>query len=205
MAKAFTEEERIKIKEDLKKVGEEIFSKYGLKKTSIGDITEAVGIGKGSFYSFYPSKELLFVDILAEINSEIKIIIKDYIQNDLKIKKGEVYKMFKMIFHFIHSRPLYIKFFSDSENLYALRRKLPKDFMENCSQKEQMPFIQLMSVLKKKGLVREEIDDELALGILKSINLTYLNRDFIGENILKDVLDAKLFMFAEWLEKEDLK
>jgi AcrR family transcriptional regulator len=205
MAKAFSEEEKIKIQKDMKIVGEEIFSKFGLKKTKIGDITEAVGIGKGSFYAFYPSKEMLFLDILGNIGKELKIKIKDYIDNELKIEKGEIYKIFKIIFDFWFSRPLWIKFFSESENLYALKRKLPKDFMKGHIEEEKGLFFDLLNFLKDKGLLKENIDYGLALGILKSINLTCLNRELIGEDIIYEVIDLKMRMFAIWLEKEDLK
>ena len=205
MAKAFTEEERIKIQKDMKRVGEEIFSKFGLRKTNIGDITEAVGIGKGSFYAFYPSKEMLFLDILGNIGEELKIKIEEYIVNELKIKKGEVYKIFKIIFDFWFSRPLWIKFFSESENLFALKRKLPKDFLKDHTDKEKLPFMALMELLSEKGLIKKDIDYGLALGILKSINMTYLNRELIGEDIIYEVIDLKLRMFSVWLEREDLK
>lgn len=205
MAKAFSEEEKIKIQKDMKRVGEEIFSKFGLRKTNIGDITEAVGIGKGSFYAFYPSKEMLFLDILGNIGEELKRKIEDYIKNELKVEKGEVYKIFKMIFDFWFSRPLWIKFFSESENLYALKRKLPKDFMKDHADEEKKPFMALMDILVVRGLIKENIDYSLALGILKSINMTYLNRELIGEDIIYEVIDLKMRMFAVWLEREDLK
>ena len=32
----------------------------GMKKTSVDQLTKAVGIAKGSFYKFYESKEMLF-------------------------------------------------------------------------------------------------------------------------------------------------
>lgn len=205
MAKAFSEEEKIKIQNDIKRVGEEIFSKFGLKKTNIGDITEAVGIGKGSFYAFYPSKEMLFLDILANIGEELKIKIEDYIKNELKVEKGEIYKIFKIIFDFWFTRPLWIKFFSESENLFALKRKLPKDFLKDKEDKEKVPFINLLKILEEKGLVKKGIDANLAMGILRSINMTYLNRELIGEDIIYEVIDLKLRMFSAWLEKEDLK
>ena len=42
-----------------------------MKKTSVDQLTRAVGIAKGSFYKFYESKEMLFFAVLEGIHSEL--------------------------------------------------------------------------------------------------------------------------------------
>lgn len=42
----------------------------GMKKTSVEQLTQAVGIAKGSFYKFYESKEMLFFAVLEDIHTE---------------------------------------------------------------------------------------------------------------------------------------
>ena len=42
-----------------------------LKKTSVDQLTKAVGIAKGSFYKFYESKEILFFAVLEDIHAEL--------------------------------------------------------------------------------------------------------------------------------------
>ena len=41
-----------------------------MRKTSVEQLTEAVGISKGSFYKFFDSKELLFFAVLEDIHTE---------------------------------------------------------------------------------------------------------------------------------------
>ena len=43
----------------------------GMKKTSVDQLTKAVGIAKGSFYKFYESKEMAFFAVLESIHSEL--------------------------------------------------------------------------------------------------------------------------------------
>ena len=43
----------------------------GMRKTSVDQLTQAVGISKGSFYKFFESKELLFFAVLEDIHSEL--------------------------------------------------------------------------------------------------------------------------------------
>ena len=42
------------------KIGERLFSRYGYKDVNIGDITKEAGVGTGSFYTYFPSKEAFY-------------------------------------------------------------------------------------------------------------------------------------------------
>lgn len=67
----FTDEKRERVREALRETGRELFARYGIRKTSISELTETVGIGKGTFYQFYDSKEKLYVDILNQYREEV--------------------------------------------------------------------------------------------------------------------------------------
>lgn len=63
-------------------IAQEIFSKYGYKKTTLDDIANAVRKGKSSLYYYFNSKEDLFQEvILKEVDilkdSLEKVIVKD--------------------------------------------------------------------------------------------------------------------------------
>jgi AcrR family transcriptional regulator len=60
MPKAFSEHEKDIIRAQMREKGKDLFEKQGLKKTSVDELTAAVGISKGAFYLFYESKEELF-------------------------------------------------------------------------------------------------------------------------------------------------
>ena len=45
--------------------------RLGMRKTSVDQLTQAVGISKGSFYKFFDSKELLFFAVLEDIHTEL--------------------------------------------------------------------------------------------------------------------------------------
>jgi AcrR family transcriptional regulator len=57
MPRAFKESEREKIRKRLMQAGEESLRRGGVKSLVIDDIARAAGISKGSFYSFFPSRE----------------------------------------------------------------------------------------------------------------------------------------------------
>jgi len=56
MVRAFTENEKALLRQRLLEIGRDLFITQGLKKTSIEEITQPLGIAKSSFYLFFPPK-----------------------------------------------------------------------------------------------------------------------------------------------------
>jgi len=67
---AFTENQNETIRRDLIREARRCGVTIGMRKTSVEQLTNAVGISKGSFYKFFPSKELLFFAVLEDIHTE---------------------------------------------------------------------------------------------------------------------------------------
>ena len=67
---AFTDEQNEMIRRDLIREARRCGVAAGMRKTSVEQLTEAVGISKGSFYKFFASKELLFFAVLEDIHAE---------------------------------------------------------------------------------------------------------------------------------------
>ena len=68
---AFTDYEAEQIREALLDEARRCAFTLGMRKTSVEQLTQAVGISKGSFYKFYESKELLFFAVLEGIHTEL--------------------------------------------------------------------------------------------------------------------------------------
>ncbi len=68
---AFTDYETEQLRVALLKEARRCAVTLGLRKTSVDQLTRAVGIAKGSFYRFYESKEMLFFAVLESIHFEL--------------------------------------------------------------------------------------------------------------------------------------
>ena len=68
---AFTDYEAEQLHKALLKETRRCAVTLGMKKTSVDQLTKAVGIAKGSFYKFYESKEMAFFAVLESIHSEL--------------------------------------------------------------------------------------------------------------------------------------
>ena len=70
MPKAFDATEKAAIRAALLRVGFQHFERLGVRQTRVEDICREVGIAKGSFYSFFPSREELFMTIVEAREAE---------------------------------------------------------------------------------------------------------------------------------------
>ena len=68
---AFTDYETEQLHKALLKETRRCAVTLGMKKTSVDQLTKAIGIAKGSFYKFYESKEMAFFAVLESIHSEL--------------------------------------------------------------------------------------------------------------------------------------
>ena len=61
---AYTEEERVQVRQALVATGLQLMAKQGIQHTTVEQIYRAVGISRTFFYSFFPTKEDLVVETL---------------------------------------------------------------------------------------------------------------------------------------------
>ena len=61
----------------------------GMRKTSVDQLTQAVGISKGSFYKFYESKELLFFAVLEDIHAELYAVVDRALHENIDLPPAE--------------------------------------------------------------------------------------------------------------------
>ena len=71
MATAFTAKERASIEKRLREVALECAASLGMRRTTVDELARRAGISKGAFYSFFESKEHLFLSMLEQVHSEI--------------------------------------------------------------------------------------------------------------------------------------
>jgi AcrR family transcriptional regulator len=79
----------IRNRKKIKKSGLDVFAEKGLHETKIEDITETADLGKGTFYSHFNSKEVLFTELLDDSIQKLISLIKTCCkQNNAQSLKG---------------------------------------------------------------------------------------------------------------------
>lgn len=71
MPKIYSEVEKRHIVEGLKREANLLMQEKGVKKTTVDELVKRVGIPKGTFYLFYPSKEMLLFDVSQDFHQQV--------------------------------------------------------------------------------------------------------------------------------------
>ena len=122
----FSESEKEQIKARLFTEGERLFGTYGLKKVTIDEIVSAVNIAKATFYTFYDSKEYLYLDIVQDIQhrifTELDILLDT---NTALMNKQRVRQVFTAMYDLMLKYPILSQISSGTVELIS--RKVSKE------------------------------------------------------------------------------
>lgn len=165
MAK-FTELEKEKIREELLKVAYRFFVDKGFKNTSLEDITSSVGIAKSSFYIFFESKKILYMELLAHEGEQIekqvwpKVIAAKDIRSAIKIYLNEM--ALELEDKILTQRLVY-----DLEEYKIVSRKLNPDYVGSEHLRSIVPLVEFIKLRQDSN---EIIDEEpgIIAGVLRA-------------------------------------
>ena len=87
MPQIYSDEEKKEIIERLKKEANILMQEKGVKKTTVDELVKREGIPKGTFYLFYPSKEMLLYDVSQDFHKQVDAYITDGVCKIIKDKK----------------------------------------------------------------------------------------------------------------------
>lgn len=197
MARGFSEEEKIKIKSQLLEKGRELFSQYGLKKTGVKDLTQAVGIAQGSFYSFFESKEVLFFYIIGLEEDRIKKALFDKgIINEKLTQRG--FNLFlKASLEELDKSEILKRLYLEGE-YETLLRKLPQSIIDEHIQGDEDLLQPLINHWQQEGTMIKK-EPAVIAGLIRSIFTITLHRKEIGEAVFEDTLDLLIECVAKGL------
>lgn len=201
MPKAFSDNEIKIIDNKLIEAGRDLFSKFGLKKTGIKDITKAVGISQGSFYSFYSSKEELYFTIL---EAEEEKIQEEILKSG--IFKGEItaqsFKDFLLKgFQLIDKNQMIKRLYQNQQEYQQIVRKLPPEKIDSHIKSDTEKLMPIITSLQQKEKIIEQ-DPEVISGLLRALFLMTLHREEIGEEIYPDTIKLLIDLISRGLIKE---
>lgn len=128
MPKAFDDAERDTIRSAMKAVGLKHFERAGLRAARIDDICRDVGIAKGSFYAFFPSKEDLFMAIVEEREEQHRRDMFEFISAATGTPAHRAGRLFDLLLGKIESDPVLNLILLNNEIPYLLRKLGPDRF-----------------------------------------------------------------------------
>ena len=191
MPKIISDYERERTKEAIEKHTKQlIIAKRGIKDITVDDIVRSAGLSKGSFYSYFKSKEECFYKVLetavAGVFEQIELIKKEKLST-----KEKAVKFLREVF-FADDR---VGYYFSTTDIEALFRKLPPEY---------------------SGMEQNFIGDGLITNIMEAMNISHTQAEAlftlleciefaacksISQQAKEEVFDALIQSFAEYAGK----
>lgn len=147
MPRAFEPKEKAAIRAALLARGLEHFERFGIRKARVSDICAAVGIAKGSFYAFFPSKEALFMTLADERDIQHKADMRAFLLETDAGQRGILGGFFDFLMERIDTDPV-LKIVRDTGELSHLGRTVPPDMLIENAQRDRNFIVEVAAILR---------------------------------------------------------
>lgn len=179
MPRAHTEDEQARITQALLDAGLERFSRAGLLKTTIAELARDAGIGKGSFYKYFDSKEALFF----AVQEREEGLFDTELRADLE-KAGSgreaVHTLLLAVADRLERHP-FLRALLDPEVITALLVRMPPEALQAHREHDRERFLALARDWRDRGWLRPEIAPETVFAVVTATFALSLQRELMGE------------------------
>jgi TetR/AcrR family transcriptional regulator len=198
----FDEAERERIRAALVERGREQFSRYGVKKTTVADLTGAVGIANGTFYRFFDSKGDLYWAVL-ETEREGVLERIDEVVEATDGPEAEMRALLSAVFTEIETNPLVRGLLDDGDERARMVRGMSEAELEAAHREKVSHLLPYVESWADEG-IEFEAEPEVVAGALRSLAFLTLHEEEIGPDY-PEVRDLLIESVAAGLvsERED--
>lgn len=105
MPRPFTEPDRARIKAKLIAAGKRILNAAGIRLLVVDDVAREAGISKGSFYSFYPSREEFILSVFESWETEYRGALIHEVTNGTGTPRERIERFFLGAFEILERQP----------------------------------------------------------------------------------------------------
>lgn len=169
-----------------------LFNENGYDKTTVQDICEKTGVSKGAFFHHFPTKELLFLEILNEFLEKLDIRMKEIEKNSKNVPQAMINmtKILEEIFIISENKlTIFLEFIKQAEKNEDIMKKIFNQF------KKFEEYIEnLIEKGKKEESIKSEIDSKFFSSLIVSLSIGMILRKSLFKYDKKS-LSKELFDF----------
>jgi AcrR family transcriptional regulator len=187
MSPSFNPAERRRITAQLRAAATELFTTRGVRKTSLEDLTTAAGISKSSFYSFFASKEALFLDLMMEEMGVIGPRLAAVVAS-ASGARDQLAGLFRAIVAVLDDHPLYRRLLTHPEELKAVRDRLGEDDLEQVQRELIAPLTDFVARAQQEGRIAKA-DPAAVVGLFQAVSVVHVNAGEFDPAAYPAVLD----------------
>ncbi|GLY64869.1 TetR/AcrR family transcriptional regulator [Amycolatopsis taiwanensis] len=180
MPPAFSAEEKARITRQLLDNGYQLFTRQGLRKTSLEELVASTGMAKSSFYQFFDSKEALYLELMRRETGTVK---KKVIDNALRATddtREGLRSFLRATLDELTANPLWRRLTTHPEEMTAVARKAD---LQQVTAMADNPATALVHYITEKQHDGELVDatPEVIVGVLQTVLLVPLYAERLGD------------------------
>jgi AcrR family transcriptional regulator len=197
MPPPFTATEKARLRQKMLRTARDLFAGQGLKKTSLEDITNSVGIAKSTFYVFFESKEALFLEVLAEDGPTITAGLQSELDDASNARDG-IGRLLRAIVHELETNALTRRMLTHPDELQLLADYATPEQLAASNNNGLALIVPYLQAGQRNGEVIEG-DPVLFARLISAVTLLTLHRDKIGAGQYDAVLNTLIDLLAKAL------
>ena len=159
MPKAFSETERERIKAKLLFAGKRVLNQAGIRLLVVDDVAREAGISKGSFYSFYPSREDFILSVFESWETEYRGTLIQEVTQGGGTARERIERFFLGAFEILQREPGLAKL--GMKDIQAIMERLPPERMEAHQAADRRVLDETFGKWVSEGLLDAGISDAL--------------------------------------------
>ena len=201
MASTFTDAEKNQIRQQLLDTGRELFATYGLKKTSIEDLTRPAGIAKSSFYAFFDSKEALYLELLMMERRRMReeIAARFPATDDAR---ETIAQFLRAAVREIEANALTRRVIAHPEEWQIIARRVSQEQIEANIAESTLTALSFIREGQESGQIIAAKPEVIA-GVVRAVVVLAQHKDDIGRDIFPEVQEMMIEFVAKGLTTSD--
>jgi AcrR family transcriptional regulator len=180
MPRAHTDAEQARIRGALLASGRDRFVRVGLVKTTVAELARDAGIGKGSFYHFFESKEALFFAVQEEEEKSLEANLRAELERAASGR--EAVRILLLAVSTQLERHPFLKVLLDPEVIATLLVRMPAEELAEHRLRDRERYVTLAQEWRARGWIRANVDPEDLFAVVTATFALSLERDLMGED-----------------------
>jgi AcrR family transcriptional regulator len=197
VAVAFEPAERERLTNELLRLGEKLFTTQGLRKTSLAELTEPLGIAKSSFYSFFPAKESLYLELMVRHAADLAPRLRAALS--APVARDALVAVMRTTADLLERDPLYRRLVTHPDELAAVGRRLGAEELDRIRPYVLDPLLDFVARAQAAGDV-VRTDPMVVVGVVRTVGYVVMHQEEYGP-AYRDVLEQTIESLATGLTR----
>ncbi|MGL6201336.1 MAG: TetR/AcrR family transcriptional regulator [Lachnospiraceae bacterium] len=191
MPAIFSENQREKIQNKLLDIGFKLIKKNGYKRMTVTEVTNACGIAKGTFYTFFKSKEEFVYHIMIYERTLEKEKLLSFLSNkNIMTKEG----LRKYLFHLCENNKNIFSYMTEEE-ISLLTTTWPEEYLFNINNDKETANWLLDKIPDKNP----ECDWRIFTNQMKMLAITLSYKNILISDALGETLESYIGYIIDYV------